>query len=112
MRREGFNAGLAFYMRCLAFIATDWPPIKHFSDKVEKAAENAPETADPAFQPAQLEKHWEKTKKAIKKLHASLRRSKINRIELITSHNAMVPMAYALSNDKKKVHPGLSWVEI
>lgn len=101
MRREGFNAGLAFYMRCLAFIATDSPPIKHFSDKVEKAGEPPPETADPAFQPAQLEKHWEKTKKAITKLHASLRKSKINRIELITSHNAMVPMAYALSNDKK-----------
>jgi hypothetical protein len=93
MRREGFNASLPFYMRCLAFIATDWPPIKYFSDQVEKGEDD--------FQPAQLEKYWQKTKKAIKKLHASLRRSKINRTDLITSHNALVPMAYALANDRK-----------
>jgi hypothetical protein len=93
MRREGFNASLPFYMRCLAFIATDRPPIKYFSDQVEKGEDG--------FQPAQLEKYWQKTKKAIKKLHASLRRSKINRTELITSHNALVPMAYALANDRK-----------
>jgi hypothetical protein len=93
LRREGFNAGLPFYMRCLAFIATNWPPIKSFSDHVEKGEDR--------FQPAELEKHWQKTKRAIKKVHASLRRSKIDRTELITSHNAMVPMAYALANDRK-----------
>lgn len=93
MRHEGFNASLPFYMRCLAFIATDWPPIKYFSDQVEKGEEG--------FQPAQLEKYWVKTKKAVKKLHASLKRSNINRTELITSHNALVPMAYALANDRK-----------
>jgi hypothetical protein len=93
MRGEGFNASLPFYMRCLAFIATDWPPIKYFSDQVEKGEEG--------FQPAQLEQYWRKTKKAVKKLHDSLGRSKINRTDLITSHNAMVPMVYALANDRK-----------
>jgi hypothetical protein len=87
-------------MRCLAFIATDWPPIKYFSDQVEKGEDG--------FQPAQLERYWQKTKKAVKKLHASLKRSDINRTELITSHNALVPMAYALANDRKnKISDGL-----
>lgn len=93
MRGEGFNASLPFYMRCLAFVATDWPPIKYFSEQVQKG--------EAGFQPVQLEKYWEKTKKAVKKLHASLKRSKINRTELITSHNALVPMAYAIANDRK-----------
>ncbi len=91
MRSEGFNADMSFYMKCLAFIATNWPPIDNFSRSVVKGE----------FSRAQLERHWKSTKKSIKKLNTLLRRNNIDRTELITTRNAMVPMVYAIAKDKK-----------
>jgi hypothetical protein len=98
MRSEGFYADLSFYMKCLAFIATDWPAIDYFSKLVVKEEYNK----------GQLERYWRLTKKSIRKLHAILKRNKINRTELITTRNALVPMVYAIANDKKdKINDGL-----
>jgi hypothetical protein len=92
MRVEGFNADLPFYMKCLAFVATDWPAIDNFSKLVAKGE----------YSRAQLEASWRKTKRSIKRLHASLKRSKIDRFELISSRNALVPIVYAIAQDNSK----------
>ena len=98
MRSEGFNADLPFYMRCLAFIATDWPAIDHFSKQVARDEHSK----------GQLEGYWRLTKKSITKLHALLRKHKIDRTELVTTRNALVPIVYAIAKDKKnKINDGL-----
>jgi hypothetical protein len=91
MRSAGLNADMPFYMKCLAFIATDWPSIDSFSRAVVKG--------DLSIK--QLERHWKTTKKSIRKLHFLLKKNKIDRTEFITTRNAMVPMVYAIAKDKK-----------
>jgi hypothetical protein len=99
MRGVGFNADLPFYMKCLAFIATDWPAIDFFSRKVVKGDE---------YSTKQLEQYWELTKKSVRKLHAVLKKHKIDRTELITTRNALVPIVYAIAKDKKnKISDGI-----
>lgn len=39
MRSEGFHADLSFYMKCLAFIATDRPAIDYFSKQIVEGNE-------------------------------------------------------------------------
>jgi hypothetical protein len=98
MRSEGFNADLPFYMRCLAYIATDWPAIDYFSKQVVKDA----------YSRAQLERYWGLTKRSIRKLHALLKRHNIDRTELVTTRNALVPIVYAIAKDKKsRISDGL-----
>lgn len=91
MRTEGFNADLPFCMKCLAFIATEWPAIDYFSKLVVQGE----------FSRGQLENHWRTTKWAVRKLSSILKRNSIDRTELITTRNALVPMAYAIAKDRK-----------
>ncbi len=91
MRGGGFNADLPFYMKCLAFIATDWPPMGSFSKAVVKGE----------YSISQLERYWKTTKNSIRKLNTLLKKNGIDRTELITTRNAMVPMVYAIARDKK-----------
>jgi hypothetical protein len=91
MRSEGFNADLPFCMKCLAFIATDWPAIDYFRKQV----------ANEEYSQRQLERYWNLTKRSIRELHALLRKHKIDRTELITTRNALVPIVYAIAQDKK-----------
>jgi hypothetical protein len=92
MRSEGFNVDLPFYMKCLAFIATDWPAMDYFSKRVGKDE----------YGRRELERYWRVTKSSIRKLHAILKRNKIDRTELITSRNALIPIVYAIAKDRKE----------
>ena len=92
MRVDGLNADLSFYMKCLAFIATNWPSIENFSKAVVKGE----------YTVGELEKYWKATKNSIRKLNTLLKSNKIDRAELITTRNAMVPMVYVIAKDKKK----------
>ncbi len=91
MRGDGFNADLPFYMKCLAFVATNDPRIDNFSKRVVKSD----------FSRGQLEAFWRTTKKAVRKLNQILKRNRIDRTELITTRNALVPMTYAIAKDRK-----------
>jgi hypothetical protein len=91
MRSDGLNVDLPFFMKCLAFIATDWPAIDYFSKSVVKGE----------FTRGQLENHWRITKWAIRKLSSILKRNGIDRTELITTRNALVPIVYSIAKDKK-----------
>jgi len=91
MRSQGFNADMPFYIKCLSFIATDWPAIDSFSKSIVNGE----------FSTRELEKHWAVTKNSIRKLYKILIKNNINRTELITTRNAMVPMVYSISKDKK-----------
>lgn len=91
MRADGFIADLPFYMKCLAFIATNWPAIDNFSKSVVKAE----------FSREQLESFWRTTKKSVRKLSTILKRNNIDRNELITTRNALVPITYAIAKDTK-----------
>lgn len=93
MRDDGFNADLPFYMKCLAFIATDFPDIDYFSKEVGNGV----------YSIVQLEKYWKTTQSSVKRLHALLKKNKIDRFELITSRNALVPIVYAIAKDKKNM---------
>jgi len=98
MRADGFIADLPFYLKCLAFIATDWPAIDYFSKSVVNAE----------FSQGQLESFWRNTKKAVRKLSTILKHNNIDRTELITTRNALVPMAYAIAKDNKnRISDGL-----
>ncbi|MBI5653092.1 MAG: hypothetical protein HZC40_21990, partial [Chloroflexi bacterium] len=92
MRGEGLNADLPFYLKCLAFIATNYPPIDYFSKRIVKEE----------FTRSQLEGYWKLTKRSIRKLHVLLRNHNIDRTELITTRNALVPIVYAIAKDRKK----------
>src|SRR5262249_18705336 len=96
MRHLGFNADLPFYMKCLAFIATDWPVIDSFKDQVAPEPPKLPEIEVP-----RLEKYRQITKRAVRKLHDVITRNGIDRFDLITSRNALVPMVYGIAKDKK-----------
>lgn len=88
---EGFHADLSFYMKCLAFITTDRPAIDYFSKQI----------VDEEYSSKQLEQYWNLTKKSIRKLHVLLKKHKIDRTELITTRNALVPVVYAIAKDRK-----------
>lgn len=112
MRKEGFNADLSFYMKCLAFVATDWPAIDYFSNQVvveaQKVADGSKKVADCKYTPDQLNKLWELVKNSVIKLHEILNQSGIDRTDLITTRNALVPIVYAIAKDKKhKLNRGL-----
>ncbi|MBI3005307.1 MAG: DUF262 domain-containing protein [Ignavibacteriales bacterium] len=92
MKGEGFIADLPFYMKCLAFIATDWPVLDYFSKQVLNGE----------FKKSQLERFWRLTKQSIRRLNRILERNHINRMELITTRNALVPIVYAIARDKRK----------
>ncbi len=92
MRGQGFNADLPFYMKCLAFIASDWPIIKDFSKGIVNGD----------YSKRELESSWRETKKSVRRLNRILERNNIDRSELITTRNALVPMVYAIAKDKKK----------
>jgi hypothetical protein len=111
-REEKFYADLPFYMKCLAFVATDWPAIEYFSSQVVSEAEQVvtsrKKIADCKYRPEQLNKHWELVKKSVIELQALLIDSNIDRTELITTRNALVPIVYAIAKDKgHKLNKGL-----
>jgi hypothetical protein len=110
MRRDGFNADFPFYMRCLAFIATDWPAIDYFSRQVadEPGKLNAGKKETAEYKPEQLNKYWERVEVSVRKLHHLLNAHDIDRTDFITTRNALVPMVYAIARDKKhKLDDGL-----
>lgn len=110
MRSEGFNADLPFYMKCLAFIATNWPAIDYFSKEIvkERTAIKEKQVVRKEYSKGQLEGYWRLTKKSIRKLHTIIKRNKIERTELITTRNALVPIVYAIAKDKKtRINDGL-----
>ena len=69
MRKEGFNADLSFYMKCLAFVATNWPAMDYFSSQVvgeaQQVAAGRKKAADCRYRPEQLNRHWELVKKSV-----------------------------------------------
>ncbi len=87
MRKIEFIADLPFYMKCLAFIMTDWPALDYFSGQVVKGE----------YSKGELEAAWRRTKRAIRQLHRILLEHYVDRPELITTRNAMVPLVYALA---------------
>jgi hypothetical protein len=95
MKKAGFIIDLPFCLKCLAFVATDWPAIDYFSELVTS------ENDTKKLRIPELETAWKKTKNAIKKLHKILDAKLIDRYELITTRNALVPIVYALTRDRK-----------
>lgn len=97
VRGDGFKVDLPFYMKCLAFVATNRPAMDHFSHKVQNE--------DEGYAGSELERYWKQTKRSIRRLYGIFKENKIDRTELITSRNALIPIVYAIAKDNRKSIP-------
>ncbi|HEX2787409.1 MAG TPA: DUF262 domain-containing protein [Ignavibacteria bacterium] len=91
MRKEGFIIDLPLIMRCLASVANNSAKIDDFTKRV----------MNNAFLKNQLITFWKKTKTSFISLNGIFEKYLIDRTELITTRNALVPIIYTLSKIKK-----------
>lgn len=92
LAKGGLSVGLPFLLNCLASISINKPKIDIFTRKIQNNT----------LTRRKLNTNWVKTKTAVLRLNKLLVSNLINRSELITTHNCMLPIIYNMVRNRSR----------